>query len=180
MSFVFKEMNLDKNFGTKLVEELNLDNLPKKKKNKLAKKFEENLHLRLGRAFMSRVDPSKREKLNEILENGGDLRSFLKRNISNPQEIIDATVKDLKSEARNKAKSIRKGIEQAKMEKRIKKEMKKGKDEYDIISGITEEHQEEEFDRMRKKAEESRQKKIRRLVILVVLILLLVLIYFLV
>lgn len=161
-------MHLKRHLGIDIIEELNLGSLPKEKKNKLAKQAEVTLSSRLTNAFYLKLNDSEKEKLDEIIKNDGDVRSFLQKNISNPQKIVDREVNNFVEETKSIEKKIRNKINDEKYN-----DNRKLLDEESEMGGGS-----ERLKRMEEQALQSRQKKIRRTIFVIGLVIIISLIYF--
>jgi hypothetical protein len=66
-----------------ITEELDLDDLPQNKKQELIEQMTDTLSARLNREALSRMTDEQKEELDNILENDGDVESFLEESVPN-------------------------------------------------------------------------------------------------
>jgi hypothetical protein len=101
-------------FNIDLTEELQLDSLPKEKKEQLVEQMTDTVTARLNNAFLSRLNEEQKQELDEILENDGDVVAFLQENIPNAKMIANEVIANFKKEAVELQNDIRQRVKAAK------------------------------------------------------------------
>jgi hypothetical protein len=97
-----------------LTEELDLDNLPREKKQQLVEKMTDVVTSRINNAFLNRLDEEQRQELNQLIEEDGDVLGFIKSNIPNAEMIVSEIIGNFKQEAIELQEDIRQRVKAAK------------------------------------------------------------------
>lgn len=97
-----------------LTEELDLDNLPREKKQQLVEKMTDVVTSRINNAFLNRLDEDQKEELNQLIQDDGDVLGFIKANIPNAEMIVSEIIGNFKQEAIELQKDIRQRVKAAK------------------------------------------------------------------
>ncbi|MEX0935001.1 MAG: DUF5663 domain-containing protein [Candidatus Paceibacterota bacterium] len=81
-----------------LIEELGLSDLPEEKKKTFIDKLEQVFEMRLNTAVLQRLSEEQKKKLDEVLENDGDMVGFLKENLPGFDLLAAEVLANLKAE----------------------------------------------------------------------------------
>ena len=85
-------MSILKNVNIDIIEELDLEDIPENKKQKLRQTMESNLSSRLEKIFLSRLDGKEKVKLKEILDRDGNSWSFIRKHVPDAESILNEKV----------------------------------------------------------------------------------------
>lgn len=100
-------------FELDLTEELNLDSLPKEKKQKLVEQMTDTVTARLNHAFLDRLNAEQKQKLDKVIENDGDVMGFIRDNVANADMIAAEIISKFKQEAAELQADIRQRVQAA-------------------------------------------------------------------
>jgi len=100
-------------FNLDLTEELNLDDLPPEKKKKLTEQMTDTVSARISNALAARLTKKKRQKLNRILKEDGEVLEFLHDNIPNVEMVVTEVIANFKKEAVELQEDMRQRVKAA-------------------------------------------------------------------